>query len=65
MLDKLLVKDLMTKDVLTVDKEVETVFAFEELMKNKISAMPVLDGEEMVGIVTATDLGHNLILDNY
>ena len=35
MLDKLLVKDLMTKDVLTVDKEVETVFAFEELMKNK------------------------------
>ena len=65
MLDKLLVKDLMTKDVLTVDKEVETVFAFEELMKNKISAMPVLDGEKMVGIVTATDLGHNLILDNY
>ena len=46
MFDKLLVKDLMTKDVLTVDKEVETVFAFEELMKNKISAMPVLDGEK-------------------
>ena len=65
MLDKLLVKDLMTKDVLTVDKEEETVFAFEELMKNKISAMPVLDGEKMVGIVTATDWGHNLILDNY
>ena len=56
----------MTKDVLTVDCEEATVFAFEKLMKHKISAMPVVDDEgKMVGIVTATDLGHNLILDKY
>ena len=61
MLDKLLVKDLMTKDVLTVDKEVETVFAFEGPMKNKINAMHWLEGEKMVGIVPATDWGHNWI----
>jgi CBS domain-containing protein len=60
------VKDLVTKDVLTVDCEEATVFAFEKLMKHKISAMPVVDDEgKMVGIVTATDLGHNLILDKY
>lgn len=66
MLEKTKVKDLMTKDVLTVDCEEATVFAFEKLMKHKISAMPVVNDEgKMVGIVTATDLGHNLILDKY
>ncbi|MDO5819201.1 MAG: CBS domain-containing protein [Methanobrevibacter sp.] len=66
MLEKTKVKDLMTKDVLIVDCEEATVFAFEKLMKHKISAMPVVDDEgKMVGIVTATDLGHNLILDKY
>lgn len=65
MLNKLKVSNLMTSDVLTVTKDEEVVFAFEKLMKNKISAMPVLDDDKMVGIVTATDLGHNLILDKY
>lgn len=65
MLNDLKVKDLMTEDVLTVSKEEETVFAFEKLMKHKISAMPVVDDGKMIGIVTATDLGHNLILDKY
>ncbi|MBR5503509.1 MAG: CBS domain-containing protein [Methanobrevibacter sp.] len=65
MLNETKVKDLMTKDVLTVDCDEETVFAFEKLMKHKISAMPVMYEGKMVGIVTATDLGHNLILDKY
>ena len=66
MLEKTKVKDLMTKDVLTVDCDEATVFAFEKLMKYKISSMPVINDEgKMVGIVTATDLGHNLILDKY
>ena len=65
MLEKTKVKDLMTKDVLTVVCEEATVFAFEKLMKHKISAMPVVHEGKMVGIVTATDLGHNLILDKY
>ena len=65
MLEKTKVKDLMTKDVLTVDCEEATVFAFEKLMKHKISTMPVVNEGKMVGIVTATDLGHNLILDKY
>lgn len=59
------VKDLMTDDVVTVEPGEDVVFAFEKLMKNKISAMPVIDNDKMAGIVTATDLGHNLILDKY
>lgn len=55
----------MTSDVLTVDSDEQTVFAFEKLMKHKISAMPVVEDGKMIGIVTATDLGHNLILDKY
>lgn len=59
------VKDIMETDVITVDSSEDVVFAFEKLMKNKISAMPVMEDEKMVGIITATDLGHNLILDKY
>ncbi|MCQ2977545.1 MAG: CBS domain-containing protein [archaeon] len=65
MLTELIVEDLMTKEVLTVNPDENTVFAFETLMKNKISAMPVMDDDKLVGIVTDTDLGHNLILDKY
>jgi CBS domain-containing protein len=41
------------------------IFAFEKLMKHRISSLPVMDGGVLAGIVTATDLGHNLILDKY
>ena len=65
MLENKKVKDLMTRDVFTTTPDEEVVFAFEKLMKMKISAMPVVEDDKMVGIVSATDLGHNLNLDNY
>jgi CBS domain-containing protein len=55
----------MTKGVITVEPKEDVVFAFEKLMKHRVSSLPVMDGEMLVGIVTATDLGHNLILDKY
>jgi CBS domain-containing protein len=64
-LENLKVKEIMTENVITVTPGEEVVFAFEKLMKHKISALPVIDDEKLVGIVTASDLGHNLILDNY
>lgn len=65
MLKELKVKDVMTKGVITVEPKEDVVFAFEKLMKHRVSSLPVMDGEMLVGIVTATDLGHNLILDKY
>ena len=59
------VNEIMTTDVITTTSNVDVVNAFEELMEHKISAMPVVDDGKLVGIITATDLGHNLILDKY
>lgn len=65
MLEKLKVKEVMTEDVITVPPSEDVVFAFEKLMKYKVSSLPVVDNGMLVGIVTATDLGHNLVLDKY
>ncbi len=65
MLKNLKVKDVMTKEVITITPTEDVVFAFEKLMKYKISSLPVVYEDKLVGIVTATDLGHNLILDKY
>jgi len=65
MLAKQKVKDVMTRDVITVSPNEDVIFAFEKLMRHKISSLPVLKGDKLVGIVTSSDLGHNLILDKY
>ncbi len=59
------VKEIMASDVITITSDVDVVFAFEKLMENKISSLPVVEGDELIGIITATDVGHNLILDKY
>ncbi|HMK53418.1 MAG TPA: CBS domain-containing protein [Methanobacteriaceae archaeon] len=65
MLKDLKVEDVMTDGVITVEPKEDVVFAFEKLMTHRISSLPVVDGDLLVGIVTATDLGHNLVLDKY
>ena len=59
------VKDIMTNNVITTTSDIDVVYAFEKLMKHKISSLPVVDDGKLVGIITATDVGHNLILDKY
>ena len=59
------VKEIMTTDVVTTDQDADVVYAFEKLMKHKISSLPVVEDDKLVGIITATDVGHNLILDKY
>ena len=59
------VKEIMTSDVVTNTSDVDVVFAFEKLMENKISSLPVVEDDKLIGIITATDVGHNLILDKY
>ena len=55
----------MTTDVVTTTSDVDVVYAFEKLMEYKISSLPVVEDEKLIGIITATDVGHNLILDKY
>lgn len=59
------VKEIMTTDVITTTSDIDVVYAFEKLMEHKISALPVVEGDKLIGIITATDVGHNLILDKY
>ncbi len=59
------VSEIMTSDVITTTPEIDVVYAFEKLMEFKISSLPVVEDEKLIGIITATDVGHNLILDKY
>lgn len=59
------VKEIMTTDVITTTSDIDVVYAFEKLMEYKISSLPVVEEGKLIGIITATDVGHNLILDKY
>lgn len=49
-------KDIMTKEVITVKKE-DTLAEVAELMISKrISGFPVLENDEIIGIITTNDL---------
>ena len=64
MLDKK-VKEGMTTDVITTTSDIDVVYAFEKLMEHKISSLPVVEDDKLIGFISATDVGHNLILDKY
>ena len=51
------VKDIMTTDVVTTTSDVDVVNAFEKLMEYKISSLPVVEDDKLIGIITATDVG--------
>ncbi len=61
MYDVLSIEQVMTKNVKTVQKD-ETIHDVAlTLAKTEFHALPVLDGEEIVGIVTTTDLINFLV----
>ena len=49
------VEEIMTKKVLTVQKEDTIMKALEIFARNQFHCLPVLDGEVLVGIVTPYD----------
>ncbi|AEH06184.1 CBS domain-containing protein [Methanothermococcus okinawensis] len=60
------IKDIMAKDVIYTHPDTGVVKAFETLLKYKISCLPVVDKDKkVIGIITTTDIGYNLILDEY
>jgi len=56
---KVLVKDVMTKKVITIGPEEYIDDAVYLMIQNKIKKLPVLDGCEIVGIITSTDIVAN------
>jgi CBS domain-containing protein len=50
------VRDVMTKDIITVQPDNSLEEAAEVMVNHKIKKLPVIDKGRLVGIVTATDL---------
>jgi acetoin utilization protein AcuB len=61
LLSKITVKDVMTKKVLTVTENTSIEEAARIMADNKIGGLPVLRGEQVVGIITETDLFKTLL----
>ncbi len=49
-------RDIMTPDPVTVTGDLSVKEAARLMSENRVGALPVLDGEELVGIVTEGDL---------
>lgn len=56
LLSKITVKDVMSKNVLTITEDMPIEEAARIMADNKIGGLPVLRGDELVGIITETDL---------
>ena len=57
LLSKIKVKNIMTKDTITVRPDFSIEETAQILLKNRISAVPVVEGQsQVVGVITQTDL---------
>jgi acetoin utilization protein AcuB len=56
LLEKITVKDIMIKNVRTVQEDTPIEEAARIIVDNKISSLPVMRGDDLVGIITETDL---------
>ncbi len=56
MLGDLTLQDLMIKEPITVDPDDDIEFAAQLIYRNKIGGMPVVQDDQLVGIITATDI---------
>ena len=49
-------KDEMTSEVISITKDKSLIEAIDLMVKNNIHALPVEEGEELVGIITSNDI---------
>lgn len=55
-LEKILVKMIMVKTVVTITTETTIERAAQIMQSNNINSLPVMENEELVGIITSTDV---------
>ncbi len=53
-------EDLMSEDLITTNKEEDAAKAAKTMLENKISSLPVVENEELVGIITKTTITKTL-----
>ncbi|MBP2201681.1 CBS domain-containing protein [Methanococcus voltae] len=60
------IEEIMIKNVVSAKTSESVVDAFENMLKNKVSCLPIVnDDKVLMGIITTTDVGYNLIKDVY
>ena len=61
LLSKLRVEEVMTRHVLTVQEDTPIEEAARIMADKKVGGLPVMRGDELIGIITETDLFKNLL----
>ncbi|MBK8902090.1 MAG: CBS domain-containing protein [Anaerolineaceae bacterium] len=56
LINKIKIKDIMTKNVLTIEEDMPIEEAARIMVDNKVGGLPVLRGGQLVGLITETDL---------
>jgi len=56
LLDRLAVREIMTRAVITIEPTAPVEEAARLMVAERISALPVMDGDRLIGIVTETDV---------
>jgi acetoin utilization protein AcuB len=56
LLSKLKIKEIMAKDVVTITEDAPLEEAARTMADNAVSGLPVVRGDELVGIITETDI---------
>ncbi|HHJ98396.1 CBS domain-containing protein [Anaerosoma tenue] len=49
-------RDIMTKDPITVERDLSVTDAARMMVESRVGALPVLDGDALIGLVTEGDL---------
>ena len=61
LLSKLKIKEIMSKDVITVTEDAPLEEAARIMVDNHVSGLPVMQGDNVVGIITETDIFKTLL----
>jgi len=54
------VSELMTKEIISVDKDVDLTYVLKLMKKNNITKIPVLEEKELIGMVTDNNISYKL-----
>ena len=57
---KMKVKEIMTTDIITIDKDVELKHVLTLMKKNEITKIPVLEDKKLIGMVTDNIIAYKL-----
>jgi acetoin utilization protein AcuB len=52
---------IMTKNLITISPEAPITEAIQTLRKHKINALPVVENDQLIGIITVVDLLHEFM----